>query len=425
MNLRKIGLLAACGGLAGCTTVEVRYEMPATSATEAARQAKDNLSYFALQSLSLTVTPKADSAAHSQEPAVTPPVQTTPTPAPAPAPVQAHHEAGGHLAQGAPGGAAAATAKKNKAKAKPADKPVDPAPAAPAAPATANASATNPAPSHDSGSGPGDGQPTGVATTVLVDGQEYDGKLVAIQATGHGFMMGGVSNFWKKTAITGTRYADTDRVQSVSVKAENLVATRIGQVATVAGYFISPGTKESGTVGRPDLPKRFTIDLSTVGADQKIGETGWKYTLAWKKPKDASDDWKPDGTVTWNDFNKATLESGKKVNYFPAPACVVMTLSISATYVQAGSAKTDTFRFDDFVASTPDLVRLEPLPIDGKLALSPICSSSVTGTMTADPYDTAFAAAAAAYKAYGDLKGGGSGGKDASATPKPADPPKP
>ena len=65
------------------------------------------------------------------------------------------------------------------------------------------------------------------------------------------------------------------------------------------------------------------------------------------------------------------------------------------------------------VVADPTIVRLEPLPIDGQLKLSAICSASVQGATKGDAADDVFTDLAAVQAAYQQVKKGGSGAQDA------------
>jgi hypothetical protein len=413
MLVRSGVAVATCAALCACTTVEAHYEAPAKTADEIANQAKRQLTFVALQSLRLHVEPKA--AAQKDTPPLAG-VTSAPPASPQTSPPATHHE-GAALGTGRSGGGGAGSGTRSgTGGASPPTTPqTDDKPAqsvAGGAGGTPLGNTGGSADAKDQAKADGTDQPSGVVTNATIAGKEYDGTLAALEDTTHGIMVSGHSGFWKKTILTAARYADSDRVQSLTVKAESLVVTRIGELATVAGHFISPtkAANEAGLIKRPDLPA-FDIDLAHIenGKTADVPDVpGWSYRLSWTVP---------DGTVTWADFNRLAVGQGKAVNYFPAPACLIMSVELSTIY----NGNTETYRFKPFLGSTPDVVRLEPLPVDGKLSLSPVCSSSVTGTMNSDPYEEAFQAAAALDKAYGDLKDGAkSSTTTKSTTSKPA-----
>lgn len=355
---------------AGCTKAELRYASPSAFDTPGvAADAQAGMSFYSLQTIFVDVGP-------------TPPKEGTEAPKPGgkvTPPADDHGESAPVAkAEGANTG-------KDKGKTSKTDKPAD-EPAATPKPETEN-------PTHVAA---GTGQPSGPAGSVVINGQEIQATLRAVPDPNHGFLMGGTSGFWRKTAVTGTKYPNSDRVASVSVKAESLVARRIGQFATVAGYFFKPsaaGLTESASIIPPLNPFSFEVALNNNGKFNDVpGSPQWEYKLTFEA--------KPSGAVSWTTFNQ--LHAGKKVNYFPVPACLSAVLDLHVK-VPEGQEPGPSYQFKSFVVSTPDIVRLEPLPVDGTLTLSAICSGTVEGTMTTDRYDEMFANAEALHKAYEDL----------------------
>lgn len=177
----------------------------------------------------------------------------------------------------------------------------------------------------------------------------------------------------------------------MTVKAENLTATRLGQIATVLGYLVSPGASKgiSGDQGTEQPPPfDFDVDAEHINATNAVADgSEWSYRLDIPAPN-------PKGAVSF-DKAIAAAKISKTVNYFPVPACLLGHLYIYKAGVQMA----------DFplVVANPDVVRLEPLPLDGKLTLSSICGASVQGATQVDPYNELFSDLAALQKAYGQV----------------------
>jgi hypothetical protein len=339
--MRLIAILLVSSALAGCSSVQARYAKPALfdNPAEAAKLAEKGYAYYTLQKIHVAVEPVEK---------VSPPVPE-----------------GQKTAQAAakPGQENAKTEKPAADSGKDAGKADKPGPAPPGADEVT--------------------QPVQV-----IDGKVWGAKLSVLSDTDHGFMLAGTNGFWKKTTLSGARAANSDRVEAVTVKAENLTAKRLGQIATVLGYFIKPSaTTAAATADTPLKPFDFDVTLADFGADHAIPDTNWTWTL--KGPVKLS------GTVSFDNF-MTQAESGK-VNYFPVPACLTADL-----VVKQGGVEKAAF---PLVVSTPELVRLEPMPLDGKLTLSKICSATVEGATQADPYDELFADLAALQAAYEQLRG--------------------
>lgn len=233
-----------------------------------------------------------------------------------------------------------------------------------------------------------------VAPLAVINGKKWKAQLSVVADDGHGFMMGGTNGFWNKTTVSGTRRANSSLVESVSIKAENLVATRIGQIATVLGYA-GPKVIKNEAGDRALIPFEFDVELSTLNKPQAIDAGRWW----WKFETNAT----PAGAVEFATFLKTAKNAGK-VAYFPVPACLTGELQILDG---TASSNTVVARFP-LVVSTAEIVRLEPLPLDGKLTLSKICSASVEGDILSNRADEVFQNLAALQAAYAKLNGASS-----------------
>ncbi len=209
-----------------------------------------------------------------------------------------------------------------------------------------------------------------VLATSLIDGRVWSAKTVPVPSAQMSFLVRGqTGSFWKVTTLSVAKYANSDLTSGVSVKAENLVATRIGQAAGIVAKLVTTAgaigvSNSSNTPLGPLLP--FSLEIGDKDALGDLND-GWTYKLKF-------DDVLPKNVVNFSDFLEKS--QGKKVNYWPVPACRSATLSVFG-----GTLK---YEFRVIVAS-PTYVRLQPVPVDGKITPGSICSSSTTGTMTIDP----------------------------------------
>lgn len=411
-NALAISLVALAA--AGCTTVEVKYrERQAFNDPKVAEDAKAGMSFYALQRVVVEVAPKpaekpkqttsssGDQASTTQSSgaqssgAQSPGAQSSGGSGSRPA--ETHEEAapvGGKsgtrvAGQGGGGGSAAQASSSGGNTTSPAGSSTTDGNTQAGTAGKSNTTSTVDKKTETAKSDTlGSGQPDAPAATVIIGDQEIQVTLRIIPDPNYGVMMGGKSGFWKKTAVTGAKYPNSDRIGSVNVKAESLVVKRIGQFAAVAGYFINPGKGDltesapaPGSKPPPLTPFSVEVNPKTNGVTKEEG--AWSYTLTLET--------EPKGAVSWTTFQR--LHGDKAVNYFPVPACLTATLKLSAQNGQYAYAF-------PLVVSMPEVVRLEPLPIDGKLTLSPVCGSTVEGAAEVDHYDEGFAAADALNKAY-------------------------
>jgi len=194
-------------------------------------------------------------------------------------------------------------------------------------------------------------------------------------------MVRGVSGFWKTTSISIARYDNSDLPSSVTSKAENLVAKRLGQFAGVAASMVSIagglglGVDSAGNQpNKPLLP--FSIKVPENGPFVGTLNDGWSYRF------DYDSDTLPAGTVSFDDFLAGVL--GQTVSYWPVMACRTATVTV---FPPNKATLGYQYSFNVVVASGAAL-RLQPVPIDGKLNPGAVCSASESGTTTADPVQT-------------------------------------
>lgn len=438
--MRKLIIASVTGaslGLVGCASVNVRYAAaPTFDDVEAASKAADKgLTYYTLQKIHVSVepvdaatpaaadtqdskalvkkteqakqdganqnSPKPEDAKASEKPLVDKAVGAETTKG-----TKATKKTGATTsADGKPGKAATGKAGEQTAKSEAANpkeqkpgetKPAEQKPAEPAKPAVQK------------------GEDEIAKPIKVINGKTWGATLTVAPDPGHAFLMGGRNGFWKKTTVTGARLANTDQVTTVSIKAENLTAKRLGQIATVLGYFIKTPASAAAVAASSNgddgqealLPFEFDVTANSFTTDPPAvakyafvpGTTKWAWTLrgAANLP----------GTVSFDKFFSKAASVKEGVNYFPVPACLTADLVISKVESNGGAPTfTDVARFP-LVVATAERVRLEPLPLDGKLTLSKICSATVEGATQVDRYDEAFDNLAALQEQYEKLKKG-------------------
>lgn len=207
-------------------------------------------------------------------------------------------------------------------------------------------------------------------SSATIDGKRWQAKVVQLPDLSRAITVRGVSGFWKSTAIGITKYPNTDMVSSVSSTAENLVPKRLGQVASVVGTAIKIGALlASGAEVNPTNLQPFLVEIPQPSG--KINRD-WIYTFKYDEPP-------PPATISLDTFIEKT--TNRTVSYWPVPACRSATLEI-----QRNSDKSRT-AFHVTVSSA-DNIRLQPLPIKGKIELGSICGSTMSGTATTDNFST-------------------------------------
>ena len=358
--------------LLGCqTSVEVQYQQPSPPGDweGSARQAKEGYTFVELSTSYIQVAPTDNTKDGATDKPTTPKPKTTGSDSNSDPSKPA---ASGTTHGARTSGAQAATPSKNGKSAAPGKDSQS------AQPSTKTPTAQGPVRGAPQGSTQPDTPAAALdpaLATTLIDGKSWTAKTIPVPKDSYAMMVrGNTSSFWKTTALSVSRFANSDIASAVSVKAQNLVATRIGQIAGVAANLVAIG----GTLGvegvqqvptKPLLP--FSIPVSPTDDSDTLND-GWTYSLTYDSPV-------PAGTVSFAAF--ITHVVSNKVNYWPTPACRAATLSL---YPPA-STVAHVFHV---IVSTPDYIRLEPLPIDGKLTLGAVCSASVSGTTSTDPFAT-------------------------------------
>ncbi|WP_157056049.1 hypothetical protein [Candidatus Burkholderia verschuerenii] len=178
----------------------------------------------------------------------------------------------------------------------------------------------------------------------------------------------GVSGFFESTTIGLTKYQNSDLVSSVSSEAENLVPKRLGQFASVLATVVQVSSvvkKAPGT--HPQSLEPFVIAVPSKTDSNTINDD-WNWSFTY----DAGE---PAGTVSYHDFMTRSID--RTVSYFPTPACRTATLKID----RRSDRSVSQFHL---VVVAPDLIRLQSLPVKGKIDLGTVCGASVSGTQSSD-----------------------------------------
>jgi hypothetical protein len=369
MKNTMLVLITTSVGVSACTTsVDLQYARPPEHGNLAAiaKQADDHYEYVELSDVYVKVAPdtaetkpKADEAVKPAGSTGTPvnrPQATaaqTQTTAPA---ARAQNPASNKKGVKSPSAAAAPKAQPGSTTPKPAAGSTDTNTAAPP-----KANPLDPA-----------------LSMTTIDGKKWAATVVPVPSSDYGFMVRGVSSFWRSTTISISRYDNSNIASSVSSKAENLVAKRLGQFAGAAASIVKVGAAlgvadVAKPPSKPLLP--FSIKIPASNDNGKLND-GW----TWGFEYDSSD--KPAGTVTFSDF--MTQVALKTVGYWPVPACRSGILTV---FPPTKDPVPYQYLFN-VVVSTPQYVRLQSVPINGKLSPGVVCSASETGTTTDDPLQT-------------------------------------
>ncbi len=212
--------------------------------------------------------------------------------------------------------------------------------------------------------------------TAIIDGMRWEAKVVQLPDDGRVMAVKGVSGFWKSTTIGITKYQNTDLVSSVSSTAENLAPKRIGQVAAVVATAIQIGALVGGVnaqQSKATVLEPFVIEVPAGPNSSGSINEEWTYTFKYDNPTP------PPGTVLFQDFLDKAMN--RKVSYWPVPVCRSATLQI-------GTEFSDVHPTFHVTVSSPEVVRLQPLPVKGKIELGSICGATMSGTATADNFAT-------------------------------------
>ncbi len=207
--------------------------------------------------------------------------------------------------------------------------------------------------------------------SAVIDGKKWQAKVVLMPDDKRQFVAKGVVGFWKSTTIALTKYQNTDMVSSVSSTAENLVPKRIGQAASIVASVV-----KIGAVLGVDGQTITKLPLQSFRFEVPGGSTSGTINDDWTYSFDYDSDGLPAGTVSFDVFSQNT--ANRTVGYWPVPACRSATL-----LVNRGSDHL-TFVFH-VIVSSPDAVRLQPLPVSGKVDFGSVCGSTTSGNATSDP----------------------------------------
>jgi hypothetical protein len=353
-SLMALGLaLSACS-----TTVEMQYQTnpPSNDYASVAKRASDHFEYVELSRMYIRVAPQDIAAPANQQdgsPSTKPQADATAT-------------------QDKAGAGAGKSRKKGKAPAK-AAAPSNGGTVTPQQPAgTGSANSTG----SDEKAATSD--PDAVLKTTLIDGKKWTAAVVPISDDNYGFWVRGVTSYWTTTAISIARYENSDMVSSVSSKAENLVAKRLGQFAGAGAAMVkilgAAGIGVDSAGIEPEAPLLpFSIAVPESGKDIGDLNDGWSYSFEYDSDKPVA------GAIGFDSFMSGVANT--KIAYWPVLACRTAVLTL---FPPNNKGIGHNFAFN-IVVSHPNVLRLQPVPVDGKLAIGAICGASETGTQSADP----------------------------------------
>ena len=215
-----------------------------------------------------------------------------------------------------------------------------------------------------------------VLATTLIAGKTWSATVVPMPDETHALMVRGVSGFWKTTSISIARYDNSDMASSSRAKRRIWSQSDSGNLpgprrawcrSPAASAWVS--TAQGNQPTKPLLP--FSIKVPENGPSIGTLNDGWSYRF------DYDSDTLPAGTVSFDEF--LTGVDGQTVSYWPVMACRTATVTV----IPPNKAMLGyQYSFNVIVASAAAL-RLQPVPIDGKLNPGAVCSASESGTTTA------------------------------------------
>lgn len=399
--------------MAGCQSVEVQYRAPSAAGDfgAAEAQAKEHFEYVAFPKTFILVRPVEDGAAagkglETAQQRISNPsgsataVGTVAATKGASSNTNTTSSVGG---KSSTGGAGATGAKA-------------PVATAPSALASANTGGT--AKKDDEASAAPAAAPNPDAlTTAIIDGKKWEARVVMVPDDTRVFVVKGVSGFWKQTTIGLTKYPNTDMVSSVASTAENLVPKRIGQAASIIATVLKFGSMGAVDTSGSMPMQSFVLEVPSKNISQRSINDAWSYKFEFDSSK------VPPGTVSFDEFSKQTVN--RTVGYWPVPACRSATLTVG---------RDDGIQVVfHMTVSSPDAVRLQPLPVSGKVDFGSVCGATTSGTSVADPLSAASddinallqavktvndakSSTPAASAAGGGKSGGSSGSSDSTAS---------
>jgi len=210
--------------------------------------------------------------------------------------------------------------------------------------------------------------------TITIDGASWTAKAAPMPDTTQAYLVKGVQGFFESTTLGVGHYQNSDLVSSVSSTAENLVPTRVGQIASIVASVISIAAAVGVSGGGPETKLQpFTFEVPKDKVVNANLDDYWHYDFLFEP------DAQPSGTVTLDQW-QALIANQAKVNYWPVPACRNAVLNL---YNKDLQAKKQSYHFEIIVASQ-QYVRLEPLPVSGKINMGTVCGSSTNGGTTGD-----------------------------------------
>jgi hypothetical protein len=192
----------------------------------------------------------------------------------------------------------------------------------------------------------------------------------------------GINNFFSKNQLGISKYANTDIPITVSNQFTDLTQSRLQTVGTIITTAITTAVAFGAgapltTPACPSDPQDFSFvvgSLDDLNATHAVDPSNcFSYTISFAANH------APD-TITRQQFLD-TYAGGTPVAFWPIPACMQATLTISA---QGGS----TYATTPLTIIDPGYVELLKLPEQGKIAMHPVCNADLTDSPV-DKWQTA------------------------------------
>lgn len=223
---------------------------------------------------------------------------------------------------------------------------------------------------------------------ATIDGKTWAAVPVPVADPANGFVVRGVAGVWQKTTLSISYYKNTDIPSSVSSNAENLFPKRVEQLTGIVATLLGGlSAVDSGSARSPLEPFKLEVPAESMKEPAEL-QVGWTYQFEYAPST------KPSGTIDLAQFRE--LVKGRKVGYWPVPACRSATLTLAR-----GRQK---YAFYLTVSST-DSLRLQPMPVAGKADLGTICNASISGQANGDHFADALSNLEALQKAEKKLSG--------------------
>lgn len=206
-------------------------------------------------------------------------------------------------------------------------------------------------------------------TSIDIGSAQYSVTILPVESAQR-FLVRPVDNFFSSTSISITKIPNTDIPTAISVQFTDNIKTRISQLGGLVTAFIGAGLPLFASEIDKECDQEQKLESFTLMIDKEVPFTKlpsqpcWEYSIKFEAPQPTF------GAISWERFEK---ELGKKVCYFPVPACrdVVVTL----VPVNRKNPVIITAKIAD-----PSYVRLAPLPVKGQITMHPICGADISET---------------------------------------------